>query len=77
MSKTKNEYTMLIYFFLTLLVLLAFWYFTKYKKELPTSSTSQPLEIDFSEQLKNLDIQVGVPVFIRIFQRRVYIGSVG
>jgi len=68
-EKKKNKYTMFIYFLLTLIILLSLWYFTKHKNnthEVPPKP--QSVEIDFTKQLKLLDVQVGDPVFVRIFK---------
>jgi len=68
-EKKKNKYTMFIYFLLTLIILLSLWYFTKHKKNThEVIPKPQSVEIDFTKQLKLLDVQVGVPVFIRIFK---------
>lgn len=64
----NSKYTMLIYFAIALVILLIIGYFSQIKKQNDDTLLPTPVEISFESQLSNLDVKIGVPVFIRIFK---------
>lgn len=61
----KNIFSIFILLFLAILLLV--WYINK-RDKLTSAMNSSLINIDFNQRLKDLDIKLGVPVFIRIFK---------